>query len=480
MKQIDHLLHLVKTSLDLPENATTQTDLLKTALSRTDFLRLSGKGLALGVAGGLAASCKTSQPGGRYPANPSTVYQSPTGQQIPSSTPYSPPAKVPKEADKPIELEAWKSDVDRKSAPTPTPLPMDQRVGYALIGLGHLTLEELLPAFAQCKKSKPVALVSGNPEKMQKVAQQYGIKASNCYSYEQYDRLKDNPEVQAIYIVLPNSMHAEYTIRGAQAGKHILCEKPMANSSKEAQAMIDACNKAGRKLMVAYRIQYEPNNRMIRDMVRSKQFGAPKFVEASNCQSSANPQHWRHIKALAGGGALPDIGLYCLNTTRFILGEEPTEVFGYQYSTPGNPLFREVEEVMSWQMRFPSGVIANCSTHYNVHESRRYRILAERGWMGLDPAFSYNGIQMETARADGMIERKETPIVNQKNQFVTEIDHFSDCILNNKQPFTPGEEGLQDQKIMEAIYQSASEGKPVRLATVSKKDAFRGPDPDLQ
>lgn len=470
MKQIDHLLQLFKTEPDAD---------VPGSLSRTDFLRLTGKGLAAGVVGGLAASCKTSQSGTRYPANPATVYRSPTGQQIPSSTPYSPPAKVPKEADKPIELEAWKSDVDRKSAPTPTPLPMDQRVGYALVGLGHLTLEEILPAFAQCKKSKPVALVSGSPEKLQKVAQQYGIKASSCYSYEQYDRLKDNPEVQAIYIVLPNSMHAEYTIRGAQAGKHILCEKPMANSSQQAQAMIDACNRAGRKLMVAYRIQYEPNNRMIRDMVRSKQYGAPKFVESFNCQSSANPQHWRHIKALAGGGSLPDIGLYCLNTTRFILGEEPTEVFGYQYSTPGNPLFREVEEVMSWQMRFPSGVIANCAAHYNVHESRRYRVLTESGWMGLDPAFSYTGLKMETAHADGMVERKETPILEQKNQFATEIDHFSACIMTNKQPFTPGEEGLQDHKIMEAIYQSASEGRPVKLASVAKKDAFRGPEPEL-
>ncbi|MEZ0541902.1 Gfo/Idh/MocA family oxidoreductase [Fibrella arboris] len=470
MKQIDHLLQLVKTDIEVESPG----------LSRTDFLRLTGKGLAIGVVGGLAASCQSAgQSAASSQPDPATVYRSPSGQQVPSSAPYSPPATVPKEVDKPIELEQWKSDVDVKSAPTPTPLPMDQRVGYAIVGLGHLALEEILPAFSQCKKSKPVALVSGSPEKLQKVAQQYGIKPSSCYRYEQYDQLKNNPEVQAIYIVLPNSMHAEYTIRGAQAGKHILCEKPMANSPQEAQAMIDACGKAGKKLMVAYRIQYEPNNRMIRDMVRSKQFGAPKFIESFNCQSSANPQHWRHIKALAGGGSLPDIGLYCLNTTRFVLGEEPIEVFGYQYSTPGNPLFREVEEVMSWQMRFPSGVIANCAAHYNVHESRRYRVLAERGWMGLDPAFSYQGLRAETAHADGMVERKETPTMAPKNQFATEIDHFSDCVMNDKQPFTPGEEGLQDQKIMAAIYQSAREGKPVKLPAATKPDAFRGPEPDL-
>ncbi len=241
--------------------------------------------------------------------------------------------------------------------------------------------------------------------------------------------------------------------------------------------MIDACKKADRKLMVAYRIQYEPNNRFIRDLIRSEEYGKVKFIEAFNAQSSANPKHWRHIKALAGGGALPDIGIYCLNTIRFLLGEEPTEVFGYQYSTPGNPLFTEVEEVMSWQMRFPNGVIANCGTHYQVHESRRYRVLADKAWLGIEWAFAYRGQQIEVSRADGKLERTETPKVAEKNQFATEMDHFSTCILGNKAPFTPGEEGLQDQRIMEAIYQSAREGRPVQLPAVNNRDAFRGPEP---
>ncbi|MDO1451782.1 Gfo/Idh/MocA family oxidoreductase [Rhodocytophaga aerolata] len=441
-------------------------------VSRKNFLQTAGRGLAAGILGGLSA-CRSGQPvSGR-----STVYTTPNGTAIPSSAPFSPPAKVPEKVDEPIELEEWKSKADRESAPTPSPLPPDQRVGYALVGLGHLTLEELLPAFGECKKSKPVALVSGSPEKLQKVSKQYGIKPEHCYSYQDYDKLKDNPEVQAIYIVLPNSMHAEYTIRGAQAGKHILCEKPMANSVQECQAMIDACQKAGRKLMIAYRIQYEANNRMVRELIRSKEYGDVKMIEAFNAQSSANPKHWRHIKALAGGGALPDIGLYCLNTIRFLLGEEPTEVFGYQYSTPGNPLFEEVEEVMSWQMRFANGIIANCATHYNTHESRRYRVLAEKGWMNIESAFAYQGQQIETSHADGKVVRKENLNIMAKNQFATEMDHFSECILENKSPYTPGEEGMQDQRIMEAIYQSAKEGKPVKLPEVTKKDAFRGPEP---
>ncbi|KAA3438288.1 Gfo/Idh/MocA family protein [Rufibacter hautae] len=448
-------------------------------VSRKSFLQMAGKGMAAGVVGGFMASCQTTKTTTGQASEVGST-NAPTGQNVPKLPAVSPPAQVPSKPDEPIKLEAWKSDADRQSGPTPTPMPPDQRVGYALVGLGHLTLEELLPAFGQCKKSKPVALVSGSPEKMRKVAQQYGIKPENCYSYETYDQLKDNPEVQVIYIVLPNALHAEYTIRGAKAGKHILCEKPMANSSAECQAMIDACRKANRKLMVAYRIQYEPYNRHVRQLVQDKKFGEVKFIEAFNCQSSANPQHWRHKKALAGGGALPDIGLYCLNTLRFLLGTEPTEVSAYQYSTPGNPLFKEVEELMSWQMKFPNGIYASCATHYNTHESRRYRVLCERGWINMDPAFSYTGQQMKTSRADGMLVRKEDIDIAHKNQFATEMDHFSECVLKDLTPYTPGEEGLQDHRIMEAIYHSAKEGRSVKLPAVSKKDAFRGPEPKLE
>ncbi|MGI4867657.1 MAG: Gfo/Idh/MocA family protein [Janthinobacterium lividum] len=459
-------------------------------ISRKEFFSIAGRGLAAGVAVGALASCQdkgassatgaTTTPTTGTPAaqvDVATVYAASDGQQVPSSEAISPPAKVPAGVSQPIELEAWKSDVDPKSPPTPTPLPPEQRVGYAIVGLGHLSLEEILPAFGECKKSKPVALVSGSPEKLTKVATQYGIKPTSCYSYADYEKLKDNPEVQAIYIVLPNSIHAEYVIRGAKTGKHILCEKPMANSAHECELMIAACEQAKVKLMIAYRIQYEPYNRLIRDMVRSQKFGKIKYIQAQNSQSSANPDHWRHKKALAGGGALPDIGLYCLNTARFVLGTEPTEVFGYSYSTPGNPLFKEVEEVMSWQMRFPDGVIVDSMTHYNTHDSRFYRVNAERGWLHVDNAYAYKGQQLQTSHAEGPAKMQNQITIGAKNQFATEMDHFSECIQGNKQPHTPGEEGLQDQRIMEAIYQSAREGRPVKLAPVAGVDVFRGPEP---
>ncbi|HEX8358206.1 MAG TPA: Gfo/Idh/MocA family oxidoreductase [Segetibacter sp.] len=428
-------------------------------ISRKDFLSLTSKSLA---AAAVTASVL-----------PAAV----NGQTLKKAT--SPPARVPAEVQEPIVLEAWKSEADQQSAPTPTPLPADQRVGYAVVGLGHLALEEVLPALNTCKKSKLTALVSGSPDKLKKVAAQYGVKAQNCYSYQTYDQLKNNPEVDVIYIILPNGLHKEYVVRGAQTGKHILCEKPMANSSAECKEMIAACNRAGVKLMVAYRIQYQPHNRKLREMLQKKEFGATKFIEANNSQSSANPEHWRHKKALAGGGALPDIGLYCLNTNRFILGEEPTEVFAYQYSTPGNPLFTEVEELVSWQMRFPSGVIANCATDYNVHESRRYRVLCEKGWLNMDKAYAYKGQKLSTAKAEGKLERQEEIGMAETNQFATEMDHFSDCIINNKKPFTPGEEGLQDHLIMEAIYESAKTGKPVKIDASKSNSSLHGSEPDV-
>ena len=461
MKAIDNLLGLL----------TDQSPVA--AVSRKDFLQLAGQSLAVGTIGSTLASCER-----KTETSPSeaTAGSTPSGP-VPKLPATSPPATVPADPQKPIELEQIKAKTEQQERDVPTSLPEEQRVGYAVVGLGHLALNQILPAFGACKKSKVVALVSGSPEKLQKVAAQYGVKKESCYSYADYDKLRDNPDVQAIYIVLPNGMHAEYTVRGAQAGKHILCEKPMANSAEECQAMIDACQKANRKLMVAYRIQYEPHHKLVRDMVQKEQFGKVKNIIANNGQNSDNPKHWRFKKALSGGGSLPDVGLYCLNTIRYLLAEEPTEVSAYIHSTPGDPRFTEVEEQVNWLMKFPSGVQANCATSYGHHDDKYYKVLADTGWIKMDPAFPYEGLQLETSQAQDKENQVIQHKIADKDQFATEMDHFSDCIRENKTPFTPGEEGLQDQKIIEAIYQSAREGKPVKLADVSKKDAFRGSEP---
>ncbi|GGH04980.1 Gfo/Idh/MocA family protein [Mucilaginibacter phyllosphaerae] len=367
---------------------------------------------------------------------------------------------------------------EQKLSGPPALLPPQKRIGFAIVGLGDLALNQIMPAFGSSKYAKPVALVSGHPDKAQKVAAQYGIAPKNIYSYQNFDQIKNNPDIDAVYIVLPNSMHEEFTIRAAKAGKHVLCEKPMANSAEQARRMIKACKDAGKKLMIAYRIQYEPHNRLAMKWARDKHFGRVKIIELANTQNAGAPGQWRLKKALAGGGSLPDIGLYCLNTSRFILGEEPEMVMATVYSTPGDPRFKEVEESVLWQMHFPSGALVNATTSYGTHKSRRYRCYADNGgWFGLDPAFDYQRLQIEASQAQGNLEVKQSPDMGEKDQFTLELDHMAQCILENKTPYTPGEEGLQDHIIMEAIYESARTGKPVKLNKIDKPDAFRGSAP---
>jgi len=385
--------------------------------------------------------------------------------------------QLPKQ--KPVELTPIKSESEQSLGPVPTPVNPEKRIGYALVGLGHLTLEELLPAFGSCKYSKPVALVSGDPEKAKKVADQYGIPSENIYNYDNFDSIKDNTDIDAVYIVLPNGMHEEFTIRAAKAGKHVLCEKPMANSVEEAKNMIAACKKANKKLMIAYRIQYEPHNRLAQKWAREKKFGKVKLIESINTQEIGDPKQWRLDKKLGGNGALADIGIYCLNTVRFLLGEEPEEVLASAYSTPGDKRFEEVEEAVLFQLKFPSGTRANCSTSYGVHQAQRYFCYGDDGgWFGLDPAFAYVRLQMKASHAEEDMELAIQPDLGEKNQFALEIDHMSLCIVEDKQPYTPGEEGLQDHIIIEAIYESARTGKPVKLKSTGELDIFRGSEPE--
>ncbi len=387
------------------------------------------------------------------------------------------PARQPAQPQPPLRVPNQNAPTERQSGPPPQPLPPAQRVGFAVVGLGELSIRQILPAFGNCKKAKLAALVSGKPDKARTLAAEYGIGANHVYSYAGFDRLRDDPTVDVVYVVLPNALHEEYTVRATRAGKHVLCEKPMSVSSESAARMVAASAAANRLLMIAYRIQYEPHNRLAQRMVREAAFGQTKIIEAVNGQNQGDPNQWRQKRALAGGGSLPDVGLYCLNTSRFLLGEEPVEVMASTYSTPGDPRFREVEENCLWQMRFPSGVQANCVTGYGHHETRRYRVLQERGTFGLDPAFSYSGLKMQTSFAQGRIERREEVSMEEKNQFALEMDHMAECVIEGKRPYTPGEEGLQDHRIMEAIYRSAREGRAVSLPAVAQKDAFRGSPP---
>jgi predicted dehydrogenase len=339
------------------------------------------------------------------------------------------------------------------------PDPPGKKLGWAIVGLGSLSINEILPGFAKCEKSKVVALVSGHPDKANKLALRYGVSQKNIYNYQNYDSIKDNPEVDIIYIVLPNGMHAEYTVRGLQAGKHVLTEKPMANTPAQCQQMIDAARKADRRLMVAYRCRYEPYNREAIRIARSSELGPIKVILADAGFNIGDPTQWRLNKELAGGGCLMDIGIYALQAARYLSGEEPIEVNAAMYTTPNDPRFKEVEETINFQLRFPSGVLANCSSSYGYAGQNHYRVVGTTGWLEMDPATVYRGLRMKVHHGN-ITEERELPA---RDHFALEMDHMSTCVLENKEPLTPGEEGLRDLKIMMTIYEAARTGCTVKL-----------------
>ena len=250
------------------------------------------------------------------------------------------------------------------------PDPPGRKLGWAIVGLGSLAINQILPAFARCEKSKVTALVSGHPDKAKKLAARYGVAEASIYNYDTYEKLRDNPDVDVVYVVLPNSMHAEYTIRAAKAGKHVMCEKPMANTPEDCRQMIDACRSAGKKLSIGYRLHHEPFNQALIKVVRDQEFGPLKVVLADAGFPIGDPNQWRLNRKMAGGGSLMDIGIYALNAARYLTNEEPTDVYAMDYTTPGDPRFREVEETLTFQLRFPSGVLANCSSSYGAPLNR--------------------------------------------------------------------------------------------------------------
>ncbi|PYY04749.1 MAG: glucose-fructose oxidoreductase [Acidobacteria bacterium] len=350
--------------------------------------------------------------------------------------------------------------IKKAAAQLVVPEPPGRKLGWAIVGLGSLSINQILPAFAKCEKSKVVAFVSGHPDKASKLALRYGVDPKNIYNYQNYDSIKDNPEVDIIYIVLPNGMHAEYTVRGLQSGKHVLSEKPMANTPAECQQMIDAARKAHRKLMVAYRCRYEPYNQEAIRMAHSQELGPTQVILADAGFNIGDPNQWRLKKDLAGGGSLMDIGIYALNASRYLSGEEPVQANAMMYNSPGDPRFKEVEEHVNFQLRFPSGVLANCTSSYGYFPQSHYRVVGTKGWIEMDPATWYSGLRMRVHRGNS-IEERELP---QRDHFAAEMDHMSDCVIEDREPLTPGEEGLRDIKIITAIYEAARTGKTVELS----------------
>lgn len=321
-----------------------------------------------------------------------------------------------------------------------------KRVGVALVGLGYYSTDLLAPALQETKTAYLAGIVTGTPAKEKIWMEKYGIPERNVYNYENFDQIADNTDIEIVYVVLPNSMHKEYTIRAAKAGKHVICEKPMALNAAECREMIDACNENGVQLSIGYRMQFEPYTQEVMRLGQEHVFGNVLQVTCGAAYRNSGRDHWK-LKKEMGGGAMMDMGVYSLQGARYVTGEEPLKVSARSYVTRPE-YFKEVEEVMLFDLEFPSGCIASLSTGF--HANYGYlKVFAEKGWFELEPFQAYRGIRGRTS--DGELQFPEI------NQQAAQLDEVAECILNGKPMRVPGEEGLKDMIVVDQIYASAAE-----------------------
>lgn len=332
-----------------------------------------------------------------------------------------------------------------------------RKIGYAVIGLGEIA-RHFMPGVRGSAHSQITALVSGDRAKAERLAAEYAVPASSIYSYQDFDRIRDNKAVDAVYVALPNSMHREFTVRSAKAGKHVLCEKPMAASVRECEEMIAACRAAKVKLMIAYRLHYEPVTKKAIELVRSGVIGPVEAMESSFGFNS-KPGVWRLTKKLGGGGPLVDVGIYSLNAMRYLTGEEPVEFKGYCSVIDKDGRFTEVEENCSWTMRFPSGILASCATSYGANMPGFFKVHGPKGWVSAEPAFSYEGLKLTAQYGGGNGAKPEEFHMESEYkdpaQFGWEADELAECIVSGREPATSGDEGLRDMRYIAEIYKSA-------------------------
>ncbi|MEA1787339.1 Gfo/Idh/MocA family oxidoreductase [Arenibacter sp. GZD96] len=325
-----------------------------------------------------------------------------------------------------------------------------KKLGVALVGLGSYSRGQLAPALENGEYTYLAGIVTGTPEKEKIWGEKYSIPKKNMYNYENFDSIAKNDEIDIVYVVLPNSMHAEFCIRAAKAGKHVICEKPMAMNVAECDAIIEACKTAGVKLSVGYRMQSDPHTNEIKRLVSEKPFGEVKYVSSdAGYISRGNPDQWRLNYALSGGGALMNMGVYAIQSNIYGVGHNPISVSAQEFSTRPE-YFKDTDESITAQMEFPNGIVGHLFTSHNANANRLF-VSFERGWAELNPCHSYGPISGRTA--DGA----EIKYPHQSQQKV-QMDDFAQHIMKGSPNVAPGEMGKRDMIIVEAIYQSIKEG----------------------
>jgi predicted dehydrogenase len=335
------------------------------------------------------------------------------------------------------------------------------RIRYAVVGLGHIAQAAVLPAFENAQEnSQLVAFVSDDPVKQQRLGRRY---QANTFTYKEYDALLASGAIDAVYIALPNSMHRDFAVRAARCGVHVLCEKPMAITEKDCEEMIRECAEHNVKLMIAYRLHFERANLDAIEIVQSGKLGEPRvFNSVFGFQLKAG--NIRAEKKL-GGGAVYDIGIYCINAARYLFRAEPTEVVAYSLNTDPKR-FRNVDSITSALMRFPDDRVASFTCSFDSADVATYTVLGTKGKLRLEMAYEYEAeIQMEVAVG----EKKQQRTYEKRDQFAAELIYFSDCIINNRKPEPSGEEGLADVRIIRALLDSARTGRPVKLPKLVKR-----------
>jgi len=321
-------------------------------------------------------------------------------------------------------------------------------VGIALVGLGYYSTDLLAPALQETSTAYLAGIVTGTPSKAQAWKEKYSIPEKNIYNYENFDRIADNPDIDIVYVVLPNFMHKEYTIRAAKAGKQVICEKPMALNAEECREMIEACNENGVQLSIGYRMQFEPYTQEVMRLGQERVFGEVLQVTAGAAFRHRGTGGWRLKKELGGGGMM-DMGVYSLQAARYVTGEEPVQVSARSYVARPE-YFTEVEEAMMFDLMFPSGCVASLSAGFHANVNT-LKVVAEKGWFELEPFQAYRGIKGRSSQGEFSF-----PDINQQ---AAQMDEVAQCILTGKPMRVTGEEGLKDMMVVDRIYECAARDK---------------------
>ncbi|MBL7697138.1 MAG: Gfo/Idh/MocA family oxidoreductase [Chitinophagaceae bacterium] len=330
-------------------------------------------------------------------------------------------------------------------------LRQKNKLGVALIGLGYYSTDLLAPALQLTKHCYLAGIVTGTPSKAEKWKRQYNIPDKNIYNYQTFDQIANNPDIDVVYVVLPPSMHKEYVIRGANAGKHVWCEKPMALTEQECKEMIDACKKNKRALAIGYRLQHEPNTKEYRRIINQKLLGKVKGLNCGAGYYDSRTNHWKQKKEM-GGGVMYDMGVYSIQGARLGTGMEPIAVFEAKTSTTRPEVYKNgLDETAVAKLEFPGGVIANIKTSFG--EGINFMdIECEKGMLKLAPYSAYAGVKGSSPLGEINFPY-DVPM-----QQAMQMDDDAMAIMQNKLMAVPGEEGLRDIRIVEAIYKSAGSG----------------------